>query len=231
MSGVIVAPLIVPVLIARFDWPSAFYITGAMGLVWVVLWASLYWPPVKIHVSAKPNVNTSKAIRPIRRHMFLGPLCSSTDRSGQSSSGWGSVRRSGGSIYTGRPGFFHDKLGIDLKNLGWPLVTVYLLADAGSIGGGWLSSRLLKKGWSVNAVAEDDAACLRAMCGAGLSRGDHSESLGCRLPDRHRGGRTPRFLGERLYAGVRHGAAESGKLDRRAWRTRGGFCRDGVFRS
>jgi ACS family hexuronate transporter-like MFS transporter len=50
------------------------------------------------------------------------------------------------------PGFFHDKLHIDLKSLGWPLVTVYLLADAGSIGGGWLSSRLIKQGWSVNAA-------------------------------------------------------------------------------
>jgi ACS family hexuronate transporter-like MFS transporter len=29
---------------------------------------------------------------------------------------------------------------------------IYLVADIGSIGGGWLSSALLKRGWSVNAA-------------------------------------------------------------------------------
>jgi ACS family hexuronate transporter-like MFS transporter len=31
-------------------------------------------------------------------------------------------------------------------------VAIYLIADVGSIGGGWLSSALLKRGWSVNAA-------------------------------------------------------------------------------
>jgi ACS family hexuronate transporter-like MFS transporter len=37
-----------------------------------------------------------------------------------------------------------------LKSIGLPLVVVYLLADVGSIGGGWISSRLLKHGWTTN---------------------------------------------------------------------------------
>jgi MFS transporter, ACS family, hexuronate transporter len=61
------------------------------------------------------------------------------------------------------PGFFHDKLGIDLKNIGLPLVTVYLMADVGSIGGGWLSGRLMKRGWSVNA-ARKTAMLVCALC-------------------------------------------------------------------
>ncbi len=32
-----------------------------------------------------------------------------------------------------------------------PLVAIYLIADVGSIGGGWLSSALLKRGWTANA--------------------------------------------------------------------------------
>jgi ACS family hexuronate transporter-like MFS transporter len=35
--------------------------------------------------------------------------------------------------------------------MGLPLVVIYLVADIGSIGGGWLSSALIKRGWSVNA--------------------------------------------------------------------------------
>ena len=34
--------------------------------------------------------------------------------------------------------------------MGLPLVTIYLAADVGSVGGGWLSSRLLARGWTVN---------------------------------------------------------------------------------
>jgi ACS family hexuronate transporter-like MFS transporter len=50
------------------------------------------------------------------------------------------------------PLFMADTFGFDLRNIGLPLVTVYLLADVGSVAGGWLSSTLLKKGWTPNAA-------------------------------------------------------------------------------
>ena len=49
------------------------------------------------------------------------------------------------------PDFLHHRHGLSLKDFGLPLVVIYLIADVGSIGGGWLSSYLIKKGWSVNA--------------------------------------------------------------------------------
>jgi ACS family hexuronate transporter-like MFS transporter len=49
------------------------------------------------------------------------------------------------------PDFLHKRHGLSLKDFGLPLVVVYVMADIGSIGGGWLSSRLIKSGWSVNA--------------------------------------------------------------------------------
>ena len=36
--------------------------------------------------------------------------------------------------------------------LALPVVIIYVAADIGSIGGGWLSSRLISNGWSVNAA-------------------------------------------------------------------------------
>ena len=39
---------------------------------------------------------------------------------------------------------------------------IYLIADVGSIGGGWLSSFFIKRGWSINARAQDGDADLRA---------------------------------------------------------------------
>ena len=49
------------------------------------------------------------------------------------------------------PDFLNRNHGIDLRLIGPPLVAIYLVADVGSIGGGWLSSSLIKRGWSVNA--------------------------------------------------------------------------------
>ena len=40
--------------------------------------------------------------------------------------------------------------GLNLTSIGLPLVVIYLAADVGSIGGGWLSSSLIARGWSVN---------------------------------------------------------------------------------
>ena len=49
------------------------------------------------------------------------------------------------------PDFLNRNHQIDLKSVGPPLIAIYLVADVGSIGGGWLSSFLLKRGWSANA--------------------------------------------------------------------------------
>jgi ACS family hexuronate transporter-like MFS transporter len=48
------------------------------------------------------------------------------------------------------PDFLNRNHGLNLLAVGPPLVAIYLIADVGSIGGGWLSSALLKRGWTVN---------------------------------------------------------------------------------
>jgi len=48
------------------------------------------------------------------------------------------------------PGFLHSAYGLNLTQLGPPLIAVYLCADAGSVAGGWLSTRLAALGWSMN---------------------------------------------------------------------------------
>jgi len=61
------------------------------------------------------------------------------------------------------PGFLQLKYHVDLLHLGPPLVTIYLAADVGSIGGGWLSSSLLKRGWPLGA-ARKTAMLVCALC-------------------------------------------------------------------
>jgi ACS family hexuronate transporter-like MFS transporter len=48
------------------------------------------------------------------------------------------------------PDFLAKTYKIDLKNIGLPLVIVYLIADIGSVAGGWISSSLIKRGMTVN---------------------------------------------------------------------------------
>jgi ACS family hexuronate transporter-like MFS transporter len=64
------------------------------------------------------------------------------------------------------PGFLHDQYhvpGDSITSFGLPLVTIYLAADVGSVGGGWLSSMLIKRGWSINA-ARKTAMLVCAIC-------------------------------------------------------------------
>lgn len=47
------------------------------------------------------------------------------------------------------PSYFSSRYHLDLKNLGLPLIVVYVATSIGSISGGWLSSKLISRGWSV----------------------------------------------------------------------------------
>jgi ACS family hexuronate transporter-like MFS transporter len=48
------------------------------------------------------------------------------------------------------PKFLNTRYGLSLSELGPPLVVIYIISDIGSITGGWLSSGLIKRGWTVN---------------------------------------------------------------------------------
>ena len=61
------------------------------------------------------------------------------------------------------PKFLDEEYGITLTGLGPPLVVIYLAADVGSIGGGWISSTLIHRGWSVNA-GRKTAMLVCALC-------------------------------------------------------------------
>jgi MFS transporter, ACS family, hexuronate transporter len=74
------------------------------------------------------------------------------------------------------PDFFGKTYGLDLKTFGPPLVAVYLLADVGSIGGGWLSSRMIARGWSVNR-GRKTAMLVCALCVLPVSLATNADSL------------------------------------------------------
>jgi len=50
------------------------------------------------------------------------------------------------------PDFLFKTHSITLLNVGLPLFVIYQMATVGSIAGGWLSSSMIKRSWSVNAA-------------------------------------------------------------------------------
>ena len=148
--GAIITPLAVPYITVTIGWPAAFLMTGAIGFVCMVAWMLIYRPPEK-----HPNLSTAELdyIRsdppdppaPIAWLELLRYRSTWAFVVGQSMSSpfwW---------FYLfWIPGFLSDRYGINLLQMGPPLVMIYLISDFGSIAGGWLSSALIKRGWNIN---------------------------------------------------------------------------------
>jgi ACS family hexuronate transporter-like MFS transporter len=148
--GALLTPLIVPVLTVRYGWEWAFLGTGALGVAWLLLWIPLYWPP-----SAHPRLGEAERALimsdppdPPARIPWLTLI-----RYRQT---WAVAAAKFGTdpvwwLYLfWVPDFLHRRHGIDLQSMALPLVIIYLIADVGSVAGGWLSSALLKRGWTPN---------------------------------------------------------------------------------
>ena len=149
--GALVTPLAVPIITFRWGWQAAFLITGAIGFLWLIAWLALYRRPEEHPSLSKseleyiqsdppdPVVNVPWArLLPHRQTWAFALGKFMTDPIWWVYLFW-------------LPDYLNKQHGLSLKEFGPPLVVIYLIADVGSIGGGWLSSSLIKRGWSVNA--------------------------------------------------------------------------------
>ena len=149
--GAVVAPLVVPWITVVYGWRWAFIATGALGFFWVVAWMAMY-------------ANPQNHPRLSRREL---EYIQSDAEAPQTKIAWRTLfpHRQTWAFAAGKfltdpiwwvylywvPDFLHKNHGLSLTQIGGPLITIYLLADFGSVGGGWLSSFLIKRNWSVNA--------------------------------------------------------------------------------
>ena len=151
--GAIVAPLVVPIIALNFGWQAAFIITGFLGFIWLFFWLRLMSRPEE-----HPRINAAE----------LDLIKADSEESLEKpTSIWKIIRtRKVWAIAIGKfltdpiwwfflywlPKFLYSTYGLKLYKIGLPLIVAYLIADMGSIGGGWLSSKFLKMGWSINAA-------------------------------------------------------------------------------
>ena len=161
--GALLTPLVVPWIALHLGWAWAFILTGFVGFVWVAAWWLLYREPER-HPRLKPTelayIRSDppdpearipwRALLPHRQTWAFALGKFMTDPVWWLYLFW-------------IPDFFHRNHGLDLKSIGLPLVVIYLVADVGSIGGGWISGWLMKRGWTVNR-ARKTAMLLCALC-------------------------------------------------------------------
>lgn len=141
--GAIITPLMVPIIVGVWGWQAAFYISGLLGFVWVS--AALYLLVAPPRSTGGDEEREAAATGEMRAAI-----------------GWRDIvqdRRTWGFAVAKfltdpiwwfylywAPKFLSGKFEVQLDGLAAPLVVIYLVADVGSIGGGWLSSVLSKRG-------------------------------------------------------------------------------------
>ncbi len=148
--GAIIAPLVVPWLTFTYGWQEAFIITGALGFFWIILWWLFYHKPEEHKKLSKGELEyiQSDPADPQEKIPWLKLLkykqtWAFTIAKFLTDPIWWFY------LYW-VPKFLNKEHGITLDKIGIPLIIIYLMADFGSIGGGWLSSFFINRGWSVN---------------------------------------------------------------------------------
>ncbi len=164
--GALITPLSVPVIVRFWGWRWAFIITGALGFFWLIAWLALYQKPHEHkrckqaeldYINSDPPDKETKIpwarLLPHRQTWAFAIAKFMTDPIWWFYLFW-------------IPGFLHDQYKVpadSITSFGLPLVVIYLAADVGSVGGGWLSSSLIKRGWPI-ARARKTAMLVCALC-------------------------------------------------------------------
>jgi ACS family hexuronate transporter-like MFS transporter len=151
--GAVVAPVMVPWILGIYGWQEAFLITGAIGFIWLIFWWFLYEIPSRhkrltaeeyefIHsdseqvvVGAEGTVSWKKLLSIRQTWTFVfGKML--TDPIWWFFLFW-------------LPSYFSTTFDIDLSKPSLHLAVVYTATTIGSVGGGYLSSYFIRKGWPV----------------------------------------------------------------------------------
>jgi ACS family hexuronate transporter-like MFS transporter len=148
--GAIVTPLVVPWLVLAFGWQAAFVVTGLLGLIWLPIWLLVYRRPreqKKVTPAELAWIEQDPA-DPVEKIGWRKLL--TVKETWAYAAGKFLIDPIWWMFLFWLPDFLGKRYGLDLKTFGPPLVAIYLLSDVGSVGGGWLSSRMMHRGASLN---------------------------------------------------------------------------------
>jgi ACS family hexuronate transporter-like MFS transporter len=150
--GAIITPLIVPAIALHLGWRAAFLITGSFTVVWLVAWLAIYRPPRLHHRLRSAELALIESDPPDRPEPIPWLSLLKTRETWAYATAKFLIDPIWWLWLFWLPDFFVKRHHLDLKTFGPPLVAVYVVADLGSVAGGWMSSRLLRAGLTVNAA-------------------------------------------------------------------------------
>ena len=151
--GIIIALLIVPLILSRYGWHEVFIITGSVGFIWLLVWIFVYDVPSKhkrltteeynyIHDGQKLDAEAQEEVVKIKwLKLFTYPQT------------WAFIT---GKILLDPvywffmfwlPSYFASTFKLNMSNLSPELMIIYTMTVLGSVGGGYFSSLLIKRGW------------------------------------------------------------------------------------
>ncbi len=175
-AGTNVASMIGPPLFVAMNavlgWRACFLITAALGFVWLVLWLSIYRLPERHAGVSRAELEYIRGeAAPAGREPSIGWAAALGYRQT-----WGFAFAK---FFTDPvwwfylywlPPYLYDVRHFDLKQIAWALPVVYLMADIGSVGGGWISGMLIRRGWPNGRARKTAMAlCASAMPVAAMS--------------------------------------------------------------
>jgi ACS family hexuronate transporter-like MFS transporter len=161
--GALITPVLVPFITLRWGWHWAFFLVGGSGFVWLALWLWIYRRPEEhpLCTPAELRLIRSDPVAPGSDARWMRLLsCKQT---------WAFALAKflidpvWWFYLFWVPDFLQRTHGLTLSQVGLPVLTIYLIADLGSIAGGWLSSSRIKSGWTVNA-SRKTAMLVCAVC-------------------------------------------------------------------
>jgi len=150
--GAILAPFLVGAVVSTNgdNWQIPFLFTGVLSSLWVFLWLKTYKKP-EVHpklskeeltyINSDSEEETTEKIPWLKllpkRETWAFSLTTVTDGVWWFYLFWGAK-------------FLGEQFGVDINNIGLPFLIIFIMADAGSLFGGYASGALIKKGWSIN---------------------------------------------------------------------------------
>jgi ACS family hexuronate transporter-like MFS transporter len=159
MIGATLAPPVIGGIALTYGWRSAFWITGVAGLLWMIAWYLVYPRPARQTATAVPAAATAEAVATpaLETPAATAPAVSMKGV-------WGRLARDRTvwALVASRavadpvwyfylfwfPKYLGDARGMSLAAIASLAWIVYVAADIGSVGGGLISGRLVKRGMS-----------------------------------------------------------------------------------
>ncbi len=155
--GAILAPLFVAQVVSTSDgarWQWAFVATGSMSALCACLWWRWYRPPTEVaglsaaeraYIESDAAVHEPASGRFRWRAILAVPETWAFAAAKTTDVAWWFY-----TFWIGK--FLFDQFGLGVRSLAMPITVIFIAADVGSVGGGWLSSHLLRRGWTLNAA-------------------------------------------------------------------------------